>query len=166
MDGDRHHFERGAGEHHHRVRELALCRRERGEIFGVSGKGKARAVQHGLGDGVGHDGGCRSLLYKPHGVLDRLPDSGGGRRVGVPGNHRARDRNRQHGEFFGEALFGRLGFGDRGNRHPETKCLGALFKYVDVTEQHESRDWLPALRQPGRKRDVRPDPCGIAKGKR
>ena len=132
----------------------------------MPGKGKARAIKHGLGNGVGDHCGRRTLLNEAHGALDRLPDSGRGGRVRAPGNHRACDRNRQHGELFGEALFGRFRFGDRGNRHPETKSIRALFKHGHVTEQHESRDRLMALRQPGLKRDVGPDPGRIAKGER
>ncbi len=86
VDGDRHHFERGACEHHHRMQGLFLCRGESGEIFGVSREGEAGAIEHGLGDGVGHDGACRALLHEAHGALDRLLDRrhGGLRRDARP----------------------------------------------------------------------------------
>ena len=78
--------------------------------------------------------------------------------------HGESDWNRQNRELFGKALFGRLGFGNRGDRHPEAKCLGALFKNRHVAEQHESGDGLLTLRQPGSKRNVGTDPGGIAHG--
>ena len=64
MDGDRHHFELGAGEQHHRMQLFPVGRGEGGEIFRVSGKGEARAIEHGLGDRIGHDGACRALLHE------------------------------------------------------------------------------------------------------
>jgi hypothetical protein len=104
------------------------------------------------------------LLNEAHGVFDRLPDRGRGGRVGAPGNYGACDRNRQHGEFFGKALFGRFRLGDGSDRHPKTERVSALFKHSYVAEQNESRDGLLALRQPGLKRDVGPNPGRLAKG--
>ena len=56
VDGDRHHFQRGARQHHHRMRRPSRRRGESGEILGVPGKAKPARIKHGLGDRVGDDG--------------------------------------------------------------------------------------------------------------
>ena len=107
MDGDRHHFERGARQHHHRMQRPSLRRGEGGEILGMPGKGEARAIKHGLGDGVGDDGARRALPHEAHGALDRLRDRGRGGLVGPSGDDRAaRPRIGSTGRARGEAAVG------------------------------------------------------------
>ena len=60
VDGDRHHCELGRPQHHHRPDSRAgRFLDQLTEIFGVSGLGKARAIEDVLGNRIGHDRGRR-----------------------------------------------------------------------------------------------------------
>ncbi len=81
VDGDRDHRELGRPQHHDRmVGSSGRFRGELGEIFGVSGLGEARAVEHVLGHRVGDDRGRDACGH----VGDRAADRGDRRRRARP----------------------------------------------------------------------------------
>ena len=86
MDGHRHHRKLRRPQHHHRPHRLAgRFRGEPGQEFGVARLGKARAVEHVLGDRIGDQ---RGGVAGQH-VGDRAADRGDRRRraasVGLAG---------------------------------------------------------------------------------
>ncbi|MEJ1968928.1 MAG: hypothetical protein WDN03_09920 [Rhizomicrobium sp.] len=98
MDGQRHHAQRVARQHHHRARRAG----QRLQEFGMSGIGKAGRGEHRLVDRRGHDRGGLAGHRLCHGQFDGL-DHGVGV-VAVGPAWRARRRGFDADERAVEAL--------------------------------------------------------------
>jgi hypothetical protein len=83
----------------------------------LRGERETRAIEHGLGDRVSHDGTRGALLHKANGALDRLLDRLHCGFVRVAGNDLSRDLNREHRKGVSEEAWCRPCIGDFGNRH-------------------------------------------------
>ena len=71
VDGQGHHAQLVAGQHHHRARRAGQVRQE----FGMAGKAKARALQHGLVDRRGDDSSRFARQAGFHGDFDGFDHS-------------------------------------------------------------------------------------------
>ena len=79
VDGQRHHPQFFAGQHHHRAPRAG----QMGEKFGMAGKGEARSAQDRLVDGRGDHGGGFARQARLDRDLDRFDHRGGIRGIGL-----------------------------------------------------------------------------------
>ena len=159
VNGDRHHPQARAGQHHDRRRVDPGQGRE---IFGMARIPESGPVEGFLLDRVGDHGGRLAGLDQRHGALDRRDHGRGVGRVGPARFHVGRQFLGQHRQGPGKHRLGlgRPGDGDDRNLEAEPFGQGAQARRIVDREEAAGR------RPPGRERELAADAGRFAHGQR